>query len=50
MWISQKVIYYKCTSGQLPISSHLLWVGLLLHPPKADDWNWATDKGCIHNK
>ena len=25
-------------------------VGLLLHPPKSDDWEWATDKRCIHNK
>ena len=23
---------------------------LLLHPPKSDDWKWATDKRCIHNK
>ena len=34
-------VYSKCTPGQLPNSSHPLWVGLLLHPPKADDWNWA---------
>ena len=27
-----------------------LWVRLLLHPPKADDWNWATDQRCIQNK
>ena len=27
MWISQEVIYYECTSCQLPISSHHFWVG-----------------------
>ena len=49
MWISYQVLYSKCTSGQLPNSSHPLWVGLL-HPPRADDWNWAADQRCIQNK
>ena len=42
----QEVIYYECTSCQLPISSHHFWVGLLLHPPNSnsDDLKWATDK------
>ena len=50
MVISYKVIYYECTSCQLLIFSHHFCLGLLLHPPKSDDWKWATDKRCIHNK
>ena len=45
-----KSFFSKCTSGQLPNSSHPLWAGLLLHPPRVDDWNWATDQRCIQNK
>jgi hypothetical protein len=22
-------------------------MGLLLHPPKSDDWRWSTDKGAL---
>ena len=25
-------------------------MGLLLHPSKADNWNWATDQRCIQNR
>ena len=25
-------------------------VGATANPPKSDDWKWATDKSCIHNK
>ena len=24
--------------------------GFDLHPTKSDDWKWATDERCIHNK
>jgi hypothetical protein len=27
VWISKEVIFYECTSCQLPISSHYFWVG-----------------------
>ena len=50
VWILQQVIYSECTSGQLPNSSHPLWVGAVANPPKADDWKWAADKRCIHDK
>ena len=50
MWISQQALYSKCTFGQFPNSSHSLWVSLLLHQPRSDDWNWATDQRCIQNK
>ena len=31
-------------SCQIPVQ---LTVGAAANPPKADDWNWATDQRCI---
>ena len=48
--LKKSFTYYECTSCQLPISRHHFWVGATANPPKSDDWKWATDKRCIHNK
>ena len=49
-FLKKAIMNYECTSGQLTISSHHFWMGLLLQPPIIDDWKWATDKRCIRNK
>ena len=42
-----KSFILNATLVSCPICSHPLWVGAAANPPKADDWNWATDQRCI---